>query len=78
MKWDKIITRRKFFKTAGSGVSAGILSASVYLNDASAKAQEEWRLVSAFSKDSLLASGLESFAESIAAASDGRLSIKIY
>lgn len=78
MKWDKSITRRKFFRTAGAGVSAGVFSASVFLNDAGAKTHEEWRLVSAFPKGSLLASGLEPFANSIAEASGGRLTIKIY
>ena len=34
MKKDKIITRRKFFKTAGAGAAASVISTSVFLNAA--------------------------------------------
>ena len=78
MELDRVITRRKFFKTAGAGASASVLSASVFLKSADANFQQEWRLVSVFSKGHLLSSQLEPFAKNVAEASGGSLTIKIY
>ena len=44
MNLDRVVTRRKFFKTSDAGASAGEFSAFVFLIAAAAKAKEEWLL----------------------------------
>ena len=74
MKRDKIITRRKFFKTAGSGAAASVISTSVFLNAARAKAQEEWRMAVVWSDPP---PELELFTQMVSEGTDGRLRIKM-
>jgi TRAP-type mannitol/chloroaromatic compound transport system substrate-binding protein len=74
MKLDKIITRRNFFKTAGAGVATSVISTSVFLNAARAKAQEEWRLAAVLSDPF---PELELFTQMVSEGTDGRLRIKV-
>ena len=74
MKRDKIITRRKFFKTAGAGATASLISTPVLLNAARAKAQEEWRMAVVWSDPP---PELELFTQMVSEGTDGGLKIKI-
>jgi len=74
MRRDNIITRRKFFKTAGAGATASLISTSALLNTAGAKAQEEWRMAVVWSDPP---PELELFTQMVSEGTDGRLRIKM-
>ena len=74
MKRDEIITRRKFFKTAGAGAAASVISTSVFLTTAKAKAQEEWRMAVVWSDPP---PGLELFTQMVSEGTEGHLRIKM-
>jgi TRAP-type mannitol/chloroaromatic compound transport system substrate-binding protein len=74
MKRNKIITRRKFFKTAGAGAAASMISTSVFLKSAKAKAQEEWRMAVVWTDPP---PELELFTQMVSEGTDGRLRIKV-
>jgi TRAP-type mannitol/chloroaromatic compound transport system substrate-binding protein len=74
MKRDAIITRRKFFKTAGAGAAASVISTSVFLNRGRAKTQEEWRMAVVWSDPP---PELELFTQMVSEGTDGRLRIKM-